>query len=183
MAAFVFYTSGCQPVHVGGSLSSKTVGGIGLLNDFRAPNKDRTIHRSRCLWVFMFVVPHAMAMPQTGSAADRQRAFRRAGVELVADRVVRPETRNRRDGLLADFDAWLSQWGLSLEATVDAKIYDAEQISKLLAQYGRELYYLGRPYGVFSETITGITGRRPVPLEGSWLWRGTWLLLGLRMSR
>ena len=99
-----------------------------------------------------------MAMPVAG---DFQRAQRRAGVELVADRVVRPQTRNRRESLLASFDQWLNKWSLSVETLIDIKDFDAERIAGLLVQYGRELYYQGRPYGIYSETINSVVARRP----------------------
>lgn len=120
------------------------------------------ILRSRCpLLVFLFV-PLSLAMPLgSGPTGDRLRAQRRASVELVADRAVRPQTRSQRDSLLAAFDSWLSQWGWSLQTAVDVKDVDAEFVARLLVQYGRDLYYSGKPYGHFSETINGVAARRP----------------------
>jgi len=60
-----------------------------------------------------------------------------------------------------EFDNWLQQWGWSLSTAVDDRDADAEFLAKLLVQYGRELYYAGKPYGRFSETINGISARRP----------------------
>lgn len=63
--------------------------------------------------------------------------------------------------LLSDFEKWLSTFNLALSDVVDARDFDPERVSSLLVQYGRHLYYLGRPYGVYSETINAVVSRRP----------------------
>ena len=50
---------------------------------------------------------NAMGTSAPRTPADCERAFRRQPVELVADRVVRPQTRWNRARLLEDFDQWL----------------------------------------------------------------------------
>ena len=136
------------------------------IGDIPKSTKVQPIHRSRCpplsVVCLMLCFPSICAMPiQSQNTGDFLRAARRSGVELVADRAVRPQTRSRRDGLMQDFDNWLHQWGWSLSTAVDDRDADAEFLAKLLVQYGRELYYAGKPYGRFSETINGISARRP----------------------
>ena len=38
---------------------------------------------------------------------------------------------------------------------------DAEYVAELLVCFGEELYYAGKPYGRYSETINAVAARRP----------------------
>eukprot|EP00438_Fugacium_kawagutii_P018831 Skav221701 [mRNA] locus=scaffold1494:459337:464550:+ [translate_table: standard] len=106
----------------------------------------------------------AEAMPiGPASAAENARAGRRAQVTLFADRVVRPQTRTRRDKLLEQFDAWLQENAqVTLEALLTAPKIQPEQVAEYLVEYGKQLFYGGKPYGRFAETINGIASRKPV---------------------
>ena len=80
---------------------------------------------------------------------------------MQADRVVLQSTRSRRDDLLTAFDLWLAE---NMQVTLHELLsgrYDAEAISDALVCYGKELYTAGKAYGRFSETINGITARKP----------------------
>lgn len=137
---------------------------VGYSNGYPKRTPTGNIHRSHCPSVCLFVtlcVSQAMAVSGVQSAGDALRAQRRAGINLVADRVMRPQTRSRRDGLLSDFEKWLSTFNLALSDVVDARDFDPERVSSLLVQYGRHLYYLGRPCGVYSETINAVVSPRP----------------------
>ena len=116
--------------------------------------------QSHCLLAVLSLrVGHAMF--QSGSAADRQRAERRIGTQLFTDRVLRPQTRSRRDVLLRDFDAWTeSHFSESIISILEGETVGAERVANLLVGYGRSLYYAGRPYGVYSETINAVTSKR-----------------------
>ena len=105
----------------------------------------------------------ASAMPlQPSGAGDAQRAARRAGVTLQADRVVLQQTRDRRDVLLADFDAWLSEnMRTTVEDLICSGTLDCEVVSEALVAYGKQMYHAGRSYNKFSETINAVTARRP----------------------
>ena len=120
----------------------------------------QSIIRSHCLLAVLSLrVGHAMFQP--GNAADRQRAERRIGTQLFTDRVLRPQTRSRRDVLLRDFDAWtVSHFSESIITILEGEVVDAERVANLLVGYGRSLYYGGRPYGVYSETINAVTSKR-----------------------
>ena len=99
-------------------------------------------------------------MPQT--ADERGRADRRANVCLVADRVVRLQTRTRREMLLAAFNEWLVSHAFSgLDVLLGAREVDADYIAELLVCYGKELYYARKPYRRYSETINAVAARRP----------------------
>ena len=118
---------------------------------------------SRKVWVGLAVVPSfSYGMPlNPGNADEQQRARRRAGIVLQADRVVLQSTRSRRDDLLTAFDLWLAE---NMQVTLHELLsgrYDAEAISDALVCYGKELYTAGKAYGRFSETINGITARKP----------------------
>ena len=90
------------------------------------------------------------------------RAERRAQVTLVPGRAILPQTRNRRDVLLDHFEKWLYPIaGFGLAELVDARTVDPEEVSEWLIMYGKELFYSGKAYGRYPETINGITARRP----------------------
>ena len=107
--------------------------------------------------------PVVTAMPLSADTGEEvKRAARRGGIELFADRVVRQRTRCYRETLLAAFDDWLrASKALSLDALLDSKPLDAEAVAGALTEFGREMYYAGKPYGRFSETINAVAGRRP----------------------
>ena len=115
-------------------------------------------------------LPLALCIPlghgvwiQPETADEQGKASRRASVQLQADRVLRPQTRSRRDILLADFGSWLLHTHhMSLADTVDSRDVDPEHISNLLVEYGKQLYYAGKPYGRYSETINAVGARRPM---------------------
>ena len=102
----------------------------------------------------------AMASGQP-SAADRVRAARRAGNQLFTDRVMRPETRKRRDVLLEKFDIWCRQeHGVGILNLLEADVLNPGKIGQLLVWYGRCLYVSGKPYGSYSETINAVVAKR-----------------------
>ena len=121
--------------------------------------KQSIIH-SRCLLgCLLFHVSDAMF--QSGSTADQARAERRSGTQLFTDRVLKPQTRNRRDVLLQNFDVWTqAHYSESIILILEGGSVDAERVANLLVGYGRSLYYAGRPYGVYSETINAVTSKR-----------------------
>ena len=113
------------------------------------------------VWVGLAVPSFSHGMPlNPGNADEQQRARRRAGIVLQADRVVLQSTRSRRDDLLTAFDLWLAE---NMQVTLHELLsgrYDAEAISDALVCYGKELYTAGKAYGRFSETINGIIARK-----------------------
>ena len=92
---------------------------------------------------------------------------------------MKPQTRGRRQILLDEFGDWLrAKAKISLEELVDQKEVDAEQVSNLLVEYGKELFYAGKSYGRFSEPINGINARRPMlkrQLVSAWNLAFTWV--------
>ena len=116
-----------------------------------------------CAALFVVSPVPVLAMPilPTG-AEDVRRAGRRAEVQLHADRVVKQQTRNYRQSLLSKFDTWLAE---AMRTTLDDLLhsgqFDAEAVAEALTAYGKELYYAGRPYGQYSETINAVTAAKP----------------------
>eukprot|EP00435_Cladocopium_sp_Y103_P043042 s6_g12.t1 len=110
---------------------------------------------------------------------DQRRAQRRAQVQLATDRVIRPQTRSRRDALLEEFDAWLAANAqTTLSALIEERECDPEYVSEMLVAYGKELFYAGKAYGRFSETINGVAARRPMlkrQLAGAWNLAFSWV--------
>ena len=122
-----------------------------------------TFHRTQPLPLALVLAPVA-AMPLNPTDRNEQRrADRRAGVQLIADRVIRPQTRTRRDTLIEQFNSWLlEKVALTVQELVDDKNADPEVIANWLVIYRKELYYSGKAYGRFSETINAVASRRPV---------------------
>ena len=48
-----------------------------------------------------------------------------------------------------------------MESLLEARPTDAERIAELLTAFGKEMYYAGKPYGRFSETINAVAARKP----------------------
>ena len=127
---------------------------------FSTPNILGRIHVAIAPW---YLLCHCSAMPLTAdSGEEHKRASRRGGIELFADRVVRQKTRTYRDTLLEVFDSWLGEtFSVSLDLLLEAKPIDSERIAELLTIFGREMYYAGKPYGRYSETINALASRKP----------------------
>ncbi|CAK9019750.1 Uncharacterized protein SCF082_LOCUS14645 [Durusdinium trenchii] len=93
--------------------------------------------------------------PQTGN--ERSRALARAATQLIPDRAVTTETRDRRAIYLKEFDAWLTEaMDLSVDVLLAEKPADPEKISECLVQYGRALFTAGKSYQKYSETINAV---------------------------
>ena len=64
---------------------------------------------------------------------ESRRADRRSATNLVADRVLKTQTRDRRALLLGEFDAWLiANHQISVRQLLDGRDTDAETVSDLL---------------------------------------------------
>ena len=102
---------------------------------------NRRLGSWNCLVGFQFVVcSHAMPLAPFGTE-ERERARRRGGIQLQADRVIRQQTRNRRETLLSAFDSWLAEsWRTNLHGLLESGHLDAEEISEALVAYGKEMY-------------------------------------------
>ena len=118
-------------------------------------------------WLFLFRVLRvlsvvAMAAPAPLTPADTERATRRSGLLLQADRVVRPVTRSNRAKLAAAFSEWLLQHqGRDLHTLIEVPLDSIEQISEALVAYGQYLFRSGQAYYKYSETINAVASLRP----------------------
>ena len=132
------------------------------------------------LWVLGsgFLVSSAAAM-EPENPAERKRAALRALLSLPADRVVRKETRFRRQQLILAFRSWLwKNHQVSLRSLLDQKPTDAELISHWLVQYGRAMFGAGKSYSRYSETINGVAMLKPLikkQLTPAWDLAFAWL--------
>ena len=128
--------------------------------------------------IFLLAFVSGSAM-EPANEVERQRAVLRHSVDLHASRVVKKETRAGRDKLLLAFQVWLQQeHSISLTELLSQKPPDAEKINRLLVAYGKELFWSGKSYGRFSETINAIASARPIvrrSLQESWDLAFAWL--------
>ena len=105
---------------------------------------------------------HGMPLQPSGTE-ERERAARRSGVQLQADRIILQQTRSRREGLLAAFDVWLGEnMRTTLNSLLDHGPADPEAVSEALVAYGKDMYNAGKSYGRFSETINAVSSRKPI---------------------
>ena len=120
-----------------------------------------------------------MSLLLTG-AEESAEAARRAGVELKADRVLLPQTRSRREVLLDSFEKWLiEKMRITLEQLLEDAGTSPELVSECLIEYGKELYYAGKPYGRYSETINAVASRKvslKKALTGAWDLAFAWVV-------
>lgn len=109
------------------------------------------------------VLPLAAAMPLMPiGREEQQRAGRRAGSVLQADRVVLQQTRDRRVTLLHAFDSWLADsLRITVERLLEPGAFEAEFISEALVSYGKDMYNSGKAYSRYAETFNAVTARRP----------------------
>ena len=145
----------------------------------RTPNK---------FWVCQILViasvqlsPCADAMPlHPVGSGEADRACRRAGNVLQADRVILPQTRLRRDVLLTAFDTWLAEnLGTTLAELIGGRTINFEEVAEAVVSYGKDMYQSGKSYGRFSETINALTTRRPAlrrNLGAAWDLAFNWLV-------
>ena len=109
---------------------------------------------------------------------EARRAASRGYLELQEGRPVMSRTKVHRDKLLVFFREWLSFKSIELEEIVNPGGLGAEEVNRILEQYGRDLYMSGRPYGHYSETINAITAMRPFlkrSVQQAWNVAYTWL--------
>ena len=128
---------------------------------FGYPSSKRPLSiRSHCLFLCWV---GARAMPLCPAGADEtKRAQRRADAVLQADRVVKQKTRDHRETLLQAFDRWLREHlGSALDELLDQGRDNPEAVSDALVAFGKEMFYAGKSYGRFSETINAVASRRP----------------------
>ena len=50
---------------------------------------------------------------------------------------------------------------LTIDYLLEMRDVDAEYVAELLVCFGKELYYAGKPYGMYSETINAVAALRP----------------------
>ena len=122
----------------------------------------------------------AEAMPISANGAEEtRRAQRRSGVQLHVDRVVREKTRSNRQFLLNQFAEWVAEnTRITLNDLLFSNEYDAEFIAEVLTAYGKEMFYSGKAYGRFAETINSVTSARPAlrkQLAAAWDLAFNWI--------
>ena len=104
---------------------------------------------------------HGVAEPIV-NAGDRLRQRARDGLVLDDGRPVTAGTKASRDDLLVQLEAWLNGRGRTFGEVFLSQPPDLDEINKVLTDYGRMLFRLGKPYYKYAETLNGVTTRRPM---------------------
>ncbi|CAE7419264.1 unnamed protein product [Symbiodinium sp. CCMP2592] len=111
--------------------------------------------------------------PRNAKDALRRRA--RQGETLPEGRPVQLRTSANRSSLLKAFQDWLLAGGLEAEGYLS---WPAEEIGRVLAVFGRELFEAGYPYWHLAETINAIASKRPAvrrQLQAAWDVAFSWM--------
>eukprot|EP00435_Cladocopium_sp_Y103_P050220 s698_g15.t1 len=116
---------------------------------------------------------------QAETAAERSRMTDRAGNFLASTRAVKQQTREKRKIYLARFQRWLfEEKHISLRFLLHRKPPDPEAIASALVEYGKQLYYAGKSYGIYAETVNAVAVERPLirrQLTSAWDLAFCWL--------
>lgn len=143
----------------------------------------RSRFRTRCfvamvIWFLQIEGVVAPMAPET--CAETARAQQRSKIQLVADRVLRKQTRENRGRLVEQFQQWLlAEHGVSWAEVFERKPLDPEEISFWLVSYGRDLHASGKSYTKYSETINAVVGLRPLlkrQVTAAWDLAFAWLM-------
>ena len=106
------------------------------------------------------------------NSGDISRAtWRRGRPPLPAGRPVLPVTSENREKLLQQFFHWLETIGVQPLTVFHEPQRHLQQINDLLNRYGRCLYFGGRPYNHYAETVNAVSAYRPAirrSLQGAW---------------
>ena len=87
---------------------------------------------------------------------------RQKGLVLDDGRPITEGTKASRDELLVHFEAWLNGQGQTFGEVFLSPSPDFDYVNKVLTDYGRMLFRLGKPYYKYAETLNGVTTRRPI---------------------
>jgi hypothetical protein len=79
---------------------------------------------------------------------------------------LKQQTHVKRDQYLTRFRTWLwEEKGVSFKFLVEQKPADPERVASLLVEYGKQLYYTGKAYGIYIETINAVASSRPLAVR------------------
>ena len=119
-----------------------------------------SVSPGRVVFAMAFLHEATSMMPR--NPADAARQARRNTQPLALGRPVLPVTSFNRENLFAAFESWCTGTGIDFESLLENSLQQAEGINACLASYGRMLYYAGRPYGHFAETINAVVSRKAI---------------------
>ncbi len=128
---------------------------------------------------FSLPLSHGVGFPVANSGdLVRQRA--RQGFKLELGRPVTEGTRAVREDLFSLFTQWLESQSIDFDSVFMASPADLDLINRILTDYGRMLFRLGKPYYFYAETLNCITSRRGMlrrSIGAAWdlafMWRST----------
>ena len=144
-----------------------------------------------CLWIFVSPLHLCFMFSCCGFAAeavgawgaarlshgDRARQLTRSGIELGEGRRITDHTSSVRVDLLTSFKSWLAQEGRDFDSVFLANPPNLDLINKILSDFGRTLFEIGKPYYHYSETINAVSGVRPIlrrSLQQAWDLAAMW---------
>ena len=108
----------------------------------------------------VFELPMCCSTGVRGSHGDSFRRQQRSGVLLPEGRRVTELTSANRQVFMSLFCKWLDEEGKDYDV-VFAGMPDIDTINRWITDYGRKLFYEGKPYYHYSETINAIAAKRP----------------------
>lgn len=109
----------------------------------------------------LILICHGVSEP-IANAGDRVRQRAREGLVLDDGRPMTAGTKATREELLVHLEAWLNGKGKTFGAVFLSQPPDFDEINRVLTDYGRMLFRLGKAYYKYAETLNGVTSRRPI---------------------
>jgi hypothetical protein len=133
------------------------------------------------VWILVVLgvvsLSHGVIVPRNAGDIRRQ-ALRSARPPLQEGRPVLGVTSQLRTGYINQFSDWIRSQGFNLDDLLTNHFQTIDQINKLLVQYGRCLYAVGRPYNHYAETINALAASKPVirrQLQEAWNLAFSWV--------
>ena len=111
------------------------------------------------------------------SHGDRLRQQQRAGIVLGEGRRITELTTSVRQELLVSLKSWLASEERDFEELFMSNPPNLDLINKVLADFGRALFYAGKPYYHYSEAVNAVAGVRPIlrrSLQEAWDLAALW---------
>ena len=132
-----------------------------------------------CALLLLSSVAPVCAAMTPATAAEVARALERGALEPnLETRPTLPVTNRYRERCWNAFEAWLKSEEVDFDTLLAHHVEYIDDINAVVARFGRALFYAGKPYNQFAETINTLTTRKPAlrrMMQGAWDVAFSWL--------
>lgn len=125
-----------------------------------------------CAWLLLSAAAPTCAAMKPGTAAEAARAAERGALDTnLETRPTLPVTNRYRERCWNVFESWLTSEEIDFDILLAHHVEYIDDIDAVLARFGRALFYAGKPYSMFAETINTLTTKKPALrrlMQGAW---------------